>query len=207
MKIKIEKLIILVIIPVIIFALFIIMEKNNNIDTIRYDGKTYELLEYNMDIFTYNYNINNYYEEDIIHPVFHNKWDVVYLNGDLFVLNKYYKTAKKYYANDKNYDWYIIFDNQDETTRKPISINEKEISDLYNLEKELKSNTITFEQIDMFADILKVSKDDLVQAVIVLAQVDNDWYYKTEIMTNDDKEYVVKIPDSLNKKINDLIKK
>lgn len=207
MKKKLVKIFILVISLVILLVLFLVMNKNNDTDTIKYDGKNYVLLEYNMDVFTYNHNSNSYYEEDIIHPISHNKWDVVYFNGDLFVLKNEISDAEKYYANDKNYDWYIVFDNEDEMIKKSVSISEKERSDLYNLETAKKSRTITFNDIDMFADILKVSKDGLVQAVIVLAQVDNDWYYKTEIITDDDKEYVVKISDSLNNKINDLMRK
>lgn len=59
----------------------------------------------------------------------------------------------------------------------------------------------------MFADIMKVSKDGLVQGITTLARVDGDWYYKTEKMTEDDKEYVVGIGDTLNKKINIMLDK
>ncbi len=201
------KILIAIICFVIILVVFDIIQKNKNIDTIRYNGKTYVLLEYNMDIFTYYHNSNNYYEEDIIHPVFHNKWNIVYFNGDLFVLNKQVKNAIKYYSNDKNYDWYVVFDSEDLQARKNISISEQELSDLYNLETAKREYTITFDEIDCFADILKVSKDGLVQAIIVLAKVDDVWYYKTEIMTDDDREYVVKITDSLNDKINNLMYK
>ena len=53
----------------------------------------------------------------------------------------------------------------------------------------------------MFADILKVSKDGLVQGVTTLAKVKGNWYYKTEVMTDDDREYVLDIPKTLNEKI------
>ena len=201
---KIIKVLIVVIV-VVIFSVFILIQKNNRLDTIKYNGKNYVLLEYNMDIFTYNHNSNNYYEEDIIHPVIHNKWDTIYFNGDLFILDKQVKKATEYYADDKNYDWYIVFDNEDSEVKKSISISKNELSYLYNMEEIERKNTITFDDIDKFADILKVSKDGLVQAIVTLAQVDDHWYYKTEIMTDDDREYVVKIIDSLNTKINNLM--
>ena len=206
---KILKILIIVISIVFIINLLIILIKDNNkfVDTVKYQNKTYVLLEYNMDIFTYNYNSNNYYEEDIIHPISHNKWDVVYFNGDLFILDKHVKMAKKYYANDKNYDWYVIFDEEEKEVKKSISISSDELLYLYNIEKVERDNTIIFDDIDKFASILKVSKDGLVQAIITLVQIDGSWYYKTEIMTDDDREYVVKICDSLNNKINDLIDK
>lgn len=200
------KILVSVISFVIIIFLFV-NTKNKNIDTISYKGETYVLLEYNMDIFTYNHNSNVYYEEDIIHPVFHKKWNVVYFNGDLFVLNKQVKKATKYYSNDNNYNWYIVFDNEDKTIKKSISISKDELLNLYNMDTAKRNDTITFEDIDVFGDVLKVSKDGLVQAVMNLVQVDNVWYYKTEIMTDDDREYVIKITDSLNDKINNLMYK
>ena len=36
-----------------IIVLVVMVEKNKMIDTIKYNGKTYVLLEYNLDIFNY----------------------------------------------------------------------------------------------------------------------------------------------------------
>lgn len=200
----------IIIISFIVILVFCgLINKKSNIDTIKYDGKTYVLLEYNMDIFTYNHNNSNnmYYEEDVIHLVPHKKWNVVYFNGDLFILDKQVKKATKYYTDDYNYNWYIVFDDGDKVYKKNISLNKEELVYLYNIEDNKDKLTITFNDIDMFADILKISKDELTQGVVTLAQVDGNWYYKTEIMIDDDKEYVVKMSDSLNKKINDLMNK
>ena len=196
-------LILLIISISFISVIFIITRNNNNIDNIKYEGKKYTLLKYNNSIFTYyhtNYQ-NNYYEEDMIHKVPHDKWDIIYFNGDLYILNKQVKEANKYYADDQNYDWYVDFDYEDEIIREKIKLTKNEISNLYNLESANRDKTIIFDDIEMFADILKISKDKMVQALIVVAKVDNDWYYKTEIMTDEDREYVVKITDSINQKI------
>lgn len=206
-KEMIKVLTLIIILIVILFIVFILNSNGKYKDTIKYDGKTYILLEYNMDIFTYNLNRNAYYEEDIIHPISHNKWDIVYFNGDLFILDKQVENATKYYKDDKNYEWYIVFDNDDYQVKESISISNKELNYLYNMDKAKKEKTITFDEIDRFADILKVSKDNLVQGITTLAQVDYNWYYKTEIMTDNDKEYVIEITNSLNKKINDLLEK
>lgn len=202
-----KKILFGIVVFISLFIIFMLIKRYNTsfIDTIKYNKKTYYLLEYNTDIFTYYHNSNKYYEEDLIHPVTHNKWDVVYFNGDLFILNKEVKKAINYYKNDINYDWYVVFDNEDNEIRKTILINNKELSYLYNIEKEKERSTIVFKDIDMFADILKISKDGLVQGIITLVQVDGIWYYKTEIMTDDDREYVIKITDTLNEKINKLI--
>ena len=61
--------------------------------------------------------------------------------------------------------------------------------------------------IDKFADILKISNDKLVQATINLVLVDETWYYKTEVMTDYDEEYIINLPDSLNLKLNYMLDK
>jgi len=202
MKKKVVGFVIVVIL--LVFTTFIFIRKDDKkfVDSVVYNGNTYILLEYNSDIFTYNFNSNNYYEEDIIHPVSHDKWDVVYFNGDLFVLDKQNKKAIDYYADDKNYNWYIVFDDDIEKT---ISITLSELDYLYDIEDFEKKETIVFDDIEMFASILKVSDDELVQGIITLARVNNKWYYKTEVMTDDDREYVVEVIESLNDKINLLI--
>jgi len=80
-----------------------------------------------------------------------------------------------------------------------------ELDYLYDIEDFEKKETIVFDDIEMFASILKVSDDELVQGIITLARVNNKWYYKTEVMTDDDREYVVEVIESLNDKINLLI--
>lgn len=188
---------------------FLVVEMNKSVDAIKYNGKKYILLEYNMDIFTYNHNNsdNMYYEEDVIHPISHEKWNVVYFNGDLFVIDNQVKKATKYYNNDQNYNWYIIFEDNEEELKKTLSVSEEELVYLYNIENNKDKITITFNDIDMFVDILKISKDGLIQGIVNLVQVDGNWYYKTEVMTDDNKEYVIKIQDSLNEKINNLVSK
>ena len=198
-----KKILIILEISLTLIIGIIFLTKKSNIDTVKFEGKKYVLLKYNQSIFTYYHNNyqNNYYEEDIIHKVPHDKWDIVYFNGDLYVLKSQVKEATKYYADDDNYNWYIDFDYDEEIIRKDIYLTKKEISNLYNLESANRDRTIIFDDIEMFADVLKISNDGLVQALIVLARVDNDWYFKTEIMTEDDREYTVKLLDSINEKI------
>ena len=111
----------------------------------------------------------------------------MYFNGDLFVLDKQVDSAIKYYSNDDNYNWYVDFDIDDEIIRKDILLSKEDIKYLYKLEDAKKSKTIVFDDINMFCDIVKISKDGLVQGLIVLAKVDDNWYYKTEVMTDDDR--------------------
>lgn len=192
-----------------IILIFILKAENNLTDSISYRGKKYICLEYNMDIFTYNFNSNDYYEEDIIHPILHDKWDMVYFNGDLFIEEESIKAAKVYYSNDKNYEWFIVFDENDSQITIPIELTEEEIKYIYNMDNMKKTETMTFEEIKMFVNITKISKDKKVFSLISLANYKGSWYWKTEIMTDDkaiDEEYIIKLPESLNNKISMIIK-
>ena len=208
-----KKLLINVGVVAVIFVLFCIIavfiEKINddNVNSIKYKGDSYVLLEYNEDIFTYNYNGNEYLEVDEIHELKHDKWKVIYQEGDLLFLDEDIKEATKYYTNDDNYDWFIVFNSGETELKKVISITDEELVVLNNLDRVKAEKTILFEDIELFADILKISKDGFVQGITTVALVEGNWYYKTEVMADDTREYVIPISESLNKKINDLLKK
>lgn len=187
-----------------IMIIFLMLKQESFKDTISYKGKTYVNLEYNMDIFTYGFNSNEYYEEDIIHPIKHKKWDAVYFDGDLYILDKQVKEAKKYYNDDNNYEWFIVFDINDEEVKKSISISKEELKYLYDMENKSRKDTMKFDDIKGFASIKKISKDNTVYALISLANYKDSWYYKTEVMNDNDEEYIIDLPESLNKKILDL---
>lgn len=206
MKKQLFKVLIILVFIILVILFFLIKDNNQFRDAITYKGKTYVLLEYNMEIFTYHFNRNDYFEVDIIHPVFHNKWDIVYFNGDLYILDSQIKRATEYYSNDKNYNWFIVFD--DEYEKKiPISINKEELEYLYKLESIEKKQIMTFDDIKQFSNIVKESEDGLVKALIDLVHYEDSWYWKSEIMTDDDKEYIIKLPDSLSNKIFSLLDK
>jgi len=187
-----------------VMIICLILKQESFKDTISYKGKTYDNLEYNMDIFTYGFNSNEYYEEDIIHPIKHKKWDAVYFDGDLYILDKQVKEAKKYYKDDNNYEWFIVFDINDEEVKKSISISKEELKYLYDMENKSRKDTMKFDDIKGFASIKKISKDNTVYALISLANYKDSWYYKTEVMNDNDEEYIIDLPESLNKKIFDL---
>ena len=170
-------------------------------DVINYKGNTYMLLEYNMDIFTYGNNRTYEYVEDEILPVEHDKWDIVFCSGDFFVLDKHIEEATKYYANDDNYEWYFMYEEDEENVKVPINIDKESIEYLYNLDKMERKVAISFDEIEMFGDIVKVSKDGFIQGIISLVKYKESWYWKTEVMTDDDREYIIPISESLNKKM------
>lgn len=198
--------IVLITVIAVLSIILMIINKEPNLDTVKYKDKTYYLLEYNQDVFTYNFYYNEYLEEEKIHPIKHEKWDIVYLDGDLFLPRDEVKKATEYYSDDKNYDWFIIIEKDDTETIIPLIITEEELEYIYDLDNKERKKTMVFDDIEMFADITKISKDKTIFALISLARVDHTWYWKTESMTDDDREYIIEVPETLNSKLNDILK-
>lgn len=198
--------VVLIALIAIISIVLMLINKEPNLDTVKYKDKTYYLLEYNQDVFTYNFYYNDYLEEELVQPIEHDKWDIVYLNGDLFLPKNEVKKATEYYSDDKNYDWFIIIEKDDTETIIPLIITEEELEYIYDLDNKERKETMVFDDIEMFADITKISKDKTIFALISLARVNHTWYWKTEIMTDDDREYIIEVPETLNSKLNDILK-
>ena len=198
--------IVLITVIAVLSIILMIINKEPNLDTVKYKDKTYYLLKYNQDVFTYNFYYNDYLEEELVQPIKHEKWDIVYLDGDLFLPRDEVKKATEYYSDDKNYDWFIIIEKDDTETIIPLTITKEEIEFIYDLDNKERKETMVFDDIEMFADITKISKDKTIFALISLARVDKTWYWKTESMTDDDQEYIIKLPESLNNKINEALK-
>lgn len=183
-------------------------EQDKDRDTIKYNGKTYVYLEYNMDIFNYDFISNNYYEIDMIHPINHERWDMVYFNGDLFVVEDQVEKAISYYSNDKNYDWVFVLDFGYEEKEYPISIRRKDLKYIYKMDDMKKRNSLLFDEIEKMGSLKKISKDNTIYASIGLAYNEGYWYWRSEIIDDskeNDPEFVIKLPLSLNNKINSLI--
>lgn len=191
----------------VMFFIFIFFYSSSNYDMITYDGKTYVYLDYNDDSFYYFFNSNSYYEEDIIYPVNHEKWSFAYFNGDLFVYEKDLKESKKYYLDDKNYYWTILIEENDFEKSFSITLTDDELDFLYNINEIDLNEKIPFSSIELFGTLSKTSNDEMVKAVLSLAYYDGNWYWKSEVMDdfNDDLEYVIKLPSSINNKIIDLM--
>ena len=206
MKNKIK--IFIIIISILIFSVILIINRKSAFnDTITYNGKTYVYLETNMDVFNYEFNSNNYYEIEMIHEIPHDKWDMIYFDGDLFVYEKQVKKAIEYYKDDNNYEWSVIVEEDEIENEFPILVSETELKYLYNMDNKNKEETMLFEEIEKFGTLKKTSKDKTIYAIICLAYFKDFWYYRTgtiDITKKNDPEYVIKLPESLNKKIKDL---
>lgn len=97
----------------------------------------------------------------------------------------------------------------DEEKETPIQINNKELDYLYLMCNIKKEKAIHFNQIEKMGTIKKISKDGFMSAIITLAYHNEKWYWRTEIMddtTPENFEYVIELPKTLTKKINDKSK-
>lgn len=198
---------ILILIPIILVILSLIgiynYKKITN-DNIFYKMENYIYLDYKEDIFYYFYYNTEYIEEDQLLEVKHDKWKFLFYNEDLFIREKDYKEAKEYYDNDKNYSFYLNIEEEYTSTTYPIDIYKDELQKIYNMNNIINKDTLKFEDIEKHGSLTKKSKDGKITGIISLAYVKNNWYYRTEIMNDNDEEYVVKLPDSLNKRLNDM---
>lgn len=181
-------------------------EENIAPDTITYQGNTYVLLEYNQDIFYYDRNADVYLEEDIIHVLQHEKWDFVYYEGDLFVLDSMAEEANTYYQDDTNYTWSIEVDSADmeEVTTYPLFISAEDLAHIYNFENAEKEKTLAFEDIEKFGTLKKTSADGFIYGSTSLAYYEDAWYWRSEIIDENTEgwpEYIYKLPDTLNTQI------
>lgn len=194
---------------IVIGGILLVGKKNQDLkDTVTYDGEKYVLLEYKQDVFTYNFISNEeFYDEDDISPMKHDKWDVVYFGGDLFVLDTHVEDATTYYQDDNNYEWFVVYEDEETKKSESLAITKDEIDFLYGLDDAKKDTKVSFDDIEMFVDVVKISKDGFLEGTINLVRYKNSWYYKTEVMSEDDKEYVIELPSSLNSKLIDLLKK
>lgn len=201
------KKIILILIPIILVILSLIgiynYKKITN-DNIFYKMENYIYLDYKEDIFYYFYYNTEYIEEDQLLEVKHDKWKFLFYNEDLFIREKDYKDAKEYYDNDKNYSFYLNIEEEYSSTTYPIDIYKDELQKIYNMNNIINKDTLKFEDIEKHGSLTKKSKDGKITGIISLAYVKNNWYYRTEIMNDNDEEYVVKLPNTLNKRLNDI---
>ncbi len=199
-----------IIIPIIITILTLISitiaynyKKFGN-NEIFYKLNKYVCLDFKEDIFYYYYNNTEYLEEDYILEIEDNNWKYIYHNEDLYIRKKDYKDAKKYYDNDKNYSYYLNIEEEYTSTTYPIDIYNDEIQKIYNMNNIINKDKLKFEDIEKHGSLTKKSKDGKITGIISLAYVKNNWYYRTEIMNDNDEEYVVKLPDTLIKRLNDM---
>ena len=61
--------IVLITVIAVLSIILMIINKEPNLDTVKYKDKTYYLLEYNQDVFTYNFYYNDYLEEELVQPI------------------------------------------------------------------------------------------------------------------------------------------
>lgn len=192
---------VVVIIAILVIVGSVLLNKKD-LETIEYEGETYVYLEYRNDMFVYDYLSDDNFEVEEIYPIKIGEWDGIYSEGDLFIVKDQIKDAANYYSDDENYSWYFILEEDDTEKEYGILLDEKEKEYLYDLDDKKKEVTITFDDIKYFGSIKKVSKDGVISGVITLVNVDNKWYWKSEVMKDDSNEYVIALPESLNKKLN-----
>lgn len=196
-------IIIIAFLLVITTTFIIVIKKHNNIDTIKYKGETYYLLEYKSDVFMYDLSKSIDYTEDEIKPIKNGKYKLYYFNGDIFCDKKDLRKLTNYYQNDNNYNWYMIVDSEDEEIKIPLDMNDNYLDYFNKIETKPKKVFAYFEELEEMGSIIKVSKDSFVTGTTSIAKYQDKWYWRTEII-NEDKEidgsypeYLIELPEGL----------
>lgn len=181
--------------------------ENTSPETITNDGKTYGLLKYNSDIFRYFFaqELESYTTDSVV-AIENDKWDVLYLNGDVYVLQDKLQEATAYFADDQNYYWWGWADIGAAESKKsfPLVLTKEEQEYIYKMTTLPKGETLAFDSIDVFGTLNKTDKSGVVSASIQLAFNDGVWYWRSDESDESQKgfpEYVYKLPDTLNAKL------
>jgi len=172
------------------------------VDELRYGGETYRYLQFPGDIFYYDLRGSIEYEEDTVLPIPHDRWDLVYRDGDLFVRASQWEAAVADYGDDANYTWSVRIEDPEteEVHSAPITVSAEDLSYVYDMESKKGETTLLFEDIRLFGSLVKTHKDGLIAATTGLAYHEGIWYWRSE--TIDDSvegwpEYVVRLPDGI----------
>ena len=181
-------------------------------ETVDYEGNTYVYMGFNEDIFYYDLSSSMYYEEDIVHLISNEKRDMVYLNGDLFVLDAQVEDARAYYGDDANYQWSveIYSDDSEEPDIYPLTISAEDLIYIYGYEAAEKKETLFFEQIEEFGMLKKTSEDGLISGSTSLAFYEGAWYWRSEMIDESAEgwpEYVFRLPEAVNTQITTMMLK
>jgi hypothetical protein len=182
-------------------------------DAISYKEDTYTYLDFPDDIFRYDLTKGlEDYEEDEFYPVEHEKWNIIFYNGCLFVLSSQAEEAIEYYSDRANYTWsVIVYDpNDDPCGPFPLSVSDEESDFIYAMEDLERDKTLAFDDIENFASLVKISNDGFISGTASLAARDGVWYWRSEIIDDSVEgwpEYVVILPKSIQTQINNYISK
>lgn len=185
-------------------------QKSDDQDIVKYEGNKYVLLEYPANEFYYDYNGNshdNFEEVDGIYPVDSSLWNMIWNGGDLYCAKDKADEAESYYADDVNYDWYIVIDTEEEECFYPVDITDSERESMYSFEEMERKTSVFMEEFEAHGSIVKISKDGIVRGTISIARYDGNWYWKSEIIDESREEdgtwpeYVQPLPETLNRKV------
>lgn len=186
-------------------------QQGNSSDVLVYEGSEYVPVEYPSDVFYYRYKGNsndNFEDVDGIYPISSPEWAMLWNAGDLYCSKKQADKANTYYANEDNYEWYVLIDSQqDEAAPYPIKVTSEEIDDVYSVTGKEKDLSVFFDEFEKLGDVYKVSKDGIVCGSITIGKYNGNWYWRSEVVDesreNDGTwaEYVQPLTASLDQKI------
>lgn len=185
---------------------FYVEKEEKETNEITYEGNQYVKIEYNKDMFNYTITVGEGYDSDNVYKISESDKNIVYFNNELYALKTEIDAVNEYYSKDENYTWSVqVADSHNENLyTKDLSLTDSEIEFLYNMKNMERKDTISFEEIDKYAMLKKVSKDGLVCASTELVWRNDKWNWRSGIVDEKTKgwpEYIFELPQSLQNKI------
>lgn len=187
--------------------------ETEDLDIVKYEKNEYIFLELPANEFYYDYNGNSHdrFEEvDGIYPINSSRWSMIWNGGDLYCTVESADEAENYYANDENYNWYVLIDGEydEETNYYVLNLTEKELNYVYGLEEMERIDSVFWQEFKKFGSLVKISKDGIIRGTLSIAQFDGNWYWRSEIIDERREcdgtwpEYIQPLPKSISDKIN-----
>lgn len=140
--------------------------------------------------------------------------ETLYYDGWLYCREDAKEDLQKYYADDANYEWYLVtWDEEDDYSEQlyPLEITGDELTYLYNMEYMEKDVSVFIDDEAIeHADLMKISKDKVICAWTAIIKYEDVWYWNTEMVDESNERddwwatYVQKLPDSLQEKMSEI---
>ena len=180
-------------------------------EKITYEDEEYFLLEYNQDILYYDfYNASGQeFEVEEISPIEDSPWDIIWVEGDLYVKDADHKEAQEYYSDEANYEWYVTIEAEEGDTTYPVVLSEEDLSYIYGMDSLEKKESFYFEEFESLGTLGKRSKDQMIDARTSIVLCDGTWCWNTEIIdenrekNGDYPQYVQELPETIAEQINE----
>jgi len=118
-----------------------------------------------------------------------------------------------YYADDQNYQWFTrVWDDDDNAVLESVELTGDDLQFIYNMDADDAKESLDINDSLMWVELVKKSKDDVVEGYIDIVCDGDTWYWDTGVWDESKDEqgsyadFVYQLPDELGKKFENMVK-